>query len=126
MKNILIAALTLITTSVSASECENLLQLGDTIYDLSENPQTLISENTARLSYEGTLFGERELISHIGEFEAKYCQDAITVDDITFAGKTFQLVYTIEDHCDGGNSYGYILEEGRLIGTIQDSDLYCL
>jgi hypothetical protein len=46
---------------------------------------------------------------------------------LTPTGKLFHAVYTFEDECDGGNSYGAVLDANlRPVAQIGDSDFYCL
>ncbi len=45
----------------------------------------------------------------------------------TEEGKTLFQLTTFEDECDGGNTYGYIIEgslEGEVLAEIHDGDLY--
>ncbi len=50
---------------------------------------------------------------------------------VSFAGKKsgnlYHAFYTNEDHCDGGNSYGFITDANlEVVAEIQDSDVYCV
>jgi len=86
-------------------------------------------EDTAKPKFSESLMASSSIINYIGEFDADSCEDALTEDTLIFGGHTLKLVYTIEDYCDGGNSYGYIVDEsenGKIFATIQDSDIYCL
>lgn len=86
-------------------------------------------EDTAKPKFSESLMASSSIINYIGEFDANSCEDALTEDTLLFEGHTLKLVYTIEDYCDGGNSYGYIVdksENGKIFATIQDSDIECL
>lgn len=57
------------------------------------------------------------------------CSDEnLTVSSFsTISGKVFHAVYTIEDDCDGGNSYGAVLDENsKAVAHIGDGDFYCI
>ncbi|MEZ4741792.1 MAG: hypothetical protein R3B45_04990 [Bdellovibrionota bacterium] len=42
------------------------------------------------------------------------------------SGQIFEAFYTMDDECDGGNSFGIIVDSaGELIGSIDDSDIFC-
>jgi dimeric dUTPase (all-alpha-NTP-PPase superfamily) len=61
-------------------------------------------------------------------FEYEYCKDAIKRVDLKhkITGEFVSLFYTIEDNCDGGNSYGAVMnDDGEFFATIQDSDISC-
>ena len=46
---------------------------------------------------------------------------------LTPSGKLFHAVYTSEDICDGGNSYGAVLDANlKSVAHIGDSDFYCI
>lgn len=46
---------------------------------------------------------------------------------LTPSKKLFHAVYTSEDECDGGNSYGAILDANlKAVAQIGDSDFYCI
>ena len=46
---------------------------------------------------------------------------------LTPSGKLFHAVYTSEDECDGGNSYGAVLDANlKPVAHIGDSDFYCI
>ena len=39
----------------------------------------------------------------------------------------FEAYYTHDDECDGGNSYGFIIDKyGKVVSTINDGDSYCI
>ncbi|MCB9091923.1 MAG: hypothetical protein H6621_02650 [Halobacteriovoraceae bacterium] len=62
------------------------------------------------------------------DYEA--CKNTLFAFEIILATKTNQpyiLLYSTDDSCDGGNSFGAILNDrmDRVIGDIADSDFYC-
>lgn len=63
------------------------------------------------------------------DFEYEYCKDALVIKQVqaTQTGTIYTLVMTYEDHCDGGSSYGNILDEsGKVVlGHIGDSFISC-
>lgn len=63
------------------------------------------------------------------EFEYEYCSDALVLKQLeaTQTGNIYTVVISIEDHCDGGNSYGNILDESgeKVLGSIGDSFISC-
>lgn len=76
--------------------------------------------------FPGYLFSQFEVLK---SFEQESCVDAIREREITGAdGKPYTAIYTFDDGCDGGNSYGLVLEKDSLrpIATIQDGDMFCL
>lgn len=63
------------------------------------------------------------------DFEYEYCADALVLKQLeaTQTGNIYTVVMTMEDHCDGGNSYGNILDESGevILGSIGDSFISC-
>jgi len=57
------------------------------------------------------------------------CKDALRYVEFAHptTGTQFKAIYTIEDSCDGGNSYGYItkIDSKDIIAEIGDSEFYC-
>lgn len=89
-----------------------------------ESNYTVVSENNVK--FPGYLFSK---FPSLEDFDYENCQDAVkevVVMDTT--KKRFNLIFTSEDSCDGGNSYGLILDNKTLapIATINDSDISCL
>lgn len=67
----------------------------------------------------------------IGEFSSKECAQSIKSISVRHkkTKNTFQIYFTNEDHCDGGNAYGLIFNRSDLknaVGVIIDSDISCL
>jgi len=109
--------------TLEAQEQDQYLSLGN----FQDNQNINYQENTGKPTFSQSLMDDHELIDHIGEFDSESCENALTQDTLMFKGHTLRLIYTIEDDCDGGNSYGYIINEAdKVIATIEDSDIYCL
>ncbi len=78
--------------------------------------------------------GEIELTPQVrlevGKVEdISHCSDEnITISSFsTISGQVFHAVYTSEDICDGGNSYGAVLDENsKAVAHIGDGDFYCI
>ncbi len=131
MKLVNILALIIFSFQLQATElCSELMQELDiqypSLFELKEEASLDYQEEVDTPSFEQSLLGSSQLIKLIGEFDSQYCQNALTQDMMTFKGQSLNLIYTIEDSCDGGNSYGYITDsQGLVVATIQDSDIYC-
>lgn len=130
----LLSAFTLIILTLNAyaeSPCHRLEALAPDGYlslgIFSESDQFDYQEDVTKPTFSQSLMGSPEVVELIGPFESKWCENALTHDILTFEGHTLNLVYTIEDSCDGGNSYGYIVDEnGKIFASIQDYDIYCV
>ena len=71
--------------------------------------------------------------SRLGALPLSECHDAVVASQIRMkaTGKIFTAFYTNDDSCDGGNSYGMIVEglearADRAVASIEDSDILCL
>ncbi|OIQ20621.1 MAG: hypothetical protein BM556_01405 [Bacteriovorax sp. MedPE-SWde] len=77
------------------------------------------------------LFTEKEFnkVPELNDgFEYESCKEAIKRVDLKHkvTGEFVSLFYTIEDECDGGNSYGAVMNtDGEFFATIQDSYIEC-
>ena len=61
-------------------------------------------------------------------FDFNACSGAL-VEKTYISEASFErlsLIYTNADRCDGGNSYGLVLEGNKVIAKIIDSDIVCL
>lgn len=126
---ILITAL-LLTASTFANTCMLNLDdkgLGDTYFH-DEGEASFFTE----LDSGKVVLTKEDFESNITfkDFDYDSCFDALVYK--TFlnpqTNEEFKAIYSNEDHCDGGNSYGYITsaKDTKIIATIQDSDFYCL
>ena len=98
MKKFVVLALTSLST-VAFGSCvlEN-----QTHFDYS-------NQGYSRISFPVKIFSKFESLRH---FDAVTCKDAVAKKVVTGPdGKSYQLIYTIEDYCDGGNSYGIVLDD---------------
>ena len=71
--------------------------------------------------------------SRLGGLPLSECKEAIIANSIQVkkTGKIYTAFYTNDDSCDGGNSYGMIIEgtdprTDKVIATIEDSDIVCI
>jgi len=64
-----------------------------------------------------------------GQFNYEECSEALRFKTMRslITGRIFTAVYTNEDECDGGNSYGALFNEdmSKIVGNIGDSDISC-
>lgn len=125
----LIAALLL--TSTFANTCQINLEdhsLGDTYFDEDSSETSFYTEVTSG----STTLSKEEFETNITfkDFDYESCFDALVYKEFInpLTNESFTAIYSNEDHCDGGNSYGYITKTGNkeILATIQDSDFYCL
>jgi len=95
--------------------------------DLETIPGATVSDSSGPLFSE-SLMATAEVVSLIGEFDADSCEDALSAKSVTLENSgSLEFIYTVEDHCDGGNSYGYVIDEAqKVVGVITDSDITCL
>lgn len=131
MKSLLFFTLTLVSfSSFAGTTCLDLLALNKSNYmglhDLETIPGASVSDSSGP-AYADSLFGTQEMIDLIGEFEEESCEGAITSKTVSLVNSgTLEFIYTIEDRCDGGNSYGYVTDESqKVVGVITDSDITC-
>lgn len=120
----------LLTATTFANTCQlNLAgrSIGDT-YFYDEGEASFFTEiETGKISLAKEEFEANITFS---DFDYANCHDALIykvfVNPIT--SDIFRAVYTNEDFCDGGNSYGYITlnNDSKIIAIIQDSDFNCL
>tara|TARA_R110002049_G_scaffold63125_7_gene168132 strand:- start:566 stop:1144 length:579 start_codon:yes stop_codon:yes gene_type:complete len=99
--------------SLSASVCQK-FQEGD--FDYS--------------NYSGGIELTKEIwktIDVVASFPYERCKDAIRQSTIEVDGANYIVFRSVEDECDGGNTYGSIYTEDLKtpIAHIYDSDIYC-
>lgn len=69
----------------------------------------------------------RKEVNKITDISGCKDEDVSVSTFLTNSGKLFHAVYTSEDYCDGGNSYGAVLDANlRGVALIGDSDFYCM
>jgi hypothetical protein len=71
--------------------------------------------------------------SRLGGLPLNECKESVIANSIQVkkTGKIYTAFYTNDDSCDGGNSYGMIIEGtdprvDKVIATIEDSDIVCV
>jgi hypothetical protein len=92
------------------------------------NGVTLLSEGPSPFSQ--SLFNK--FSDRLGEFVPDECQNALVRKTYrhTASGTILTLLHTTQDECDGGNTFGLIIEGSgpdprRVIATIEDSFIRC-
>lgn len=119
MKTLIVFVL-LITSSAFACSVED-----TSIYQVREESD--FTEISAKdVAFPGYLFSQFE---SLGDFDYESCKDAVTEVTMQAAdGSRIRMLYTNEDSCDGGNSYGIVIDDKTLapVALINDSDISCL
>ncbi len=116
----LIALSLLFTSSVYACAVDDM-----NIHEIREESRfTEVGNGSA--AFPAYLFSQFEAL---GDFDYESCRDAVTeviVQDTD--GSRLRMLYTIEDSCDGGNSYGLIIDDKTLapVALITDGDVSCI
>ena len=61
------------------------------------------------------------------DFDYARCKNAMIWEDIRANGKTkvYTALRSVEDECDGGNSYGVLYFKNKIVGSINDSYITC-
>ncbi|MBT3236792.1 MAG: hypothetical protein HN353_12620 [Bdellovibrionales bacterium] len=63
------------------------------------------------------------------DFDYNECKNSLVIQKVQSkeSGRIFSALLTVEDNCDGGNSYGALYSENRqaILGDIRDSFIYC-
>lgn len=121
---------TLLSMTIAYGQtCEELVaQSGEEyimLQDLEEIEGILFDYSSAPL-FSNSLMTDENVVTYIGEFEQEECESALSQVDVLVNDSILEFVYTSEDNCDGGNSYGYILENNTVVGVITDSEINCL
>ncbi len=90
----------------------------------------LIVSSAGTVSFPKNLFKDHE--SEIYSFDEESCKTVAlkTIYDVS-SKKIFSAYYTNSDECDGGNSYGVIVQgsepdSSKSIAVIRDSAIECL
>lgn len=115
-----IALLMLATTSAFACSIDDM-----NIHQVREESD--FTEVSAKIvPFPGYLFSQSETLA---SFEYEECKNAVTeVTMQAIDGSRIRMLYTTEDSCDGGNSYGLIIDDKTLspVAVINDGDISCL
>jgi hypothetical protein len=117
----------------SSNLCQQLYKVAGTKYiQLSELDELgddfHVTQNGSPLFSESLMTSE-EVLSVVGDFNASECENALREKEVYFKSlkKGLRFIYTNEDECDGGNSYGYVIDDkNKVVGHIGDSGIYCL
>ena len=100
-----------------ASVCEQISSMQE-IHD--------IREAFPKVGESRPILSKEDFEEYIGDFNYDECLTSIKQEVFKVSEELINLYYTNEDHCDGGNSYGSIVDEqGKVIGTISDSFIDC-
>ena len=116
----LIALSLLFTSSVYACGVDDM-----NIHEIREESRfTEVGSGSA--AFPAYLFSQ---FNALGDFDYESCKDAVTevtVQDTD--GSRLRMIYTVEDSCDGGNSYGLNIDDKTLapVALITDGDVSCL
>ncbi len=62
----------------------------------------------------------------LSSFDSVECKNSIRMASFEIDGKDYQATFTYEDSCDGGNSYGFVLEENKPVALVLDGNFSCL
>lgn len=110
MKNLVVLVSLLFCVQSFASDCRYLDSLDE----------VAVVTSTDRV---GTIKMPERFLGDNWDASCNVRVDEMTTED----GRTLIQLTTFEDECDGGNTYGYILEgslEGEVLAEIHDGDLY--
>ncbi|MFK8136797.1 MAG: hypothetical protein AB8E15_00415 [Bdellovibrionales bacterium] len=129
MKRIWPLAILLFSSLVQANTnlCEE--QFGGyplTPFDSLTAPQEVVEKAVADIN--SLSEAEWAQLPIIKDFDQKYCLGAFSTQELkSYGGKVLVQIVSEQDDCDGGNSYGIVIDKVNLkvIAAIQDSDYYC-
>lgn len=122
MKNLILSlTLLFISSSAFAADCAKEV--------INESEYTR-SEDVKMLGNTGVKFSADRVQAWNDYFEYKIEQECIEIMDVDVyqgqSGKIYVELTTNDDPCDGGNTFGIILDlNNQIVGEIGDSDYYC-
>lgn len=91
--------------------------MGEEKYEVLERASIMLEED------------EFNKIPNLSEFDYEECRDHLTgrMLQSTITGKKYLAITTNDDSCDGGNSYGALLDEKfeNVVADINDGGIYC-
>lgn len=126
MRKHIFIILALINFSVCASACPF---EGSQLSELSNSSDFSLGPESP-IDFPEALFKAFE--RRLSAFNAEECRQAISFREIIHkpSSRKFFAVYTSLDRCDGGNTYGFILNANQLkkdhvLALIQDSFIFC-
>ncbi len=113
MKQIFLATAILLSMNLSASVCQK-FQEGDFDYSNHSGGVELTKEIWKQIDV-------------VASFPYEQCKSAIRQSKIEVDGVNYIVFRSVEDECDGGNTYGsiYTADLKTPIAHIYDSDVYC-
>jgi hypothetical protein len=117
-------------TSIYANECKDLVKLSNLEYlqlgDLNQL-QSVVTREVEGPLFSKSLMQDSRVVDKIGDFNPYACEDALSSKIVLLSAHAYlNFIFTNEDYCDGGNSYGYILnQDDILVGYIADSFIQC-
>jgi hypothetical protein len=123
LKNLGLSLSILLFSSASFAACPF---NGMYVYELKTDPRFNVTAESRGTISRG-LFWANE--TFFRQFNKKGCRGAYRTADVTelATGDVFTYYRTVEDACDGGNSVGVIVPQGRhkAIAEIGDSEIRC-
>ena len=91
-------------------------------------PETYHGFNVLRKSQDiSFVLDNWDNISVIRDFDKEYCYDLVDMELVKVNSNFFWMITTIDDGCDGGNTYGVIYNYGlsEAVAGIFDGDVEC-
>lgn len=69
-------------------------------------------------------------VDKLGEFDIDNCEDAVVVAKVTYepSGLTYDVYWTDQDDCDGGNAFGLAARESTedVVAVMNDQAFTCI
>jgi hypothetical protein len=120
MKFLILASL--IATNTYALNCEKVLQ-GKEIWEVEEDTTNFKKVYSKTIAFPHAQMNEVNM-----DADEEWCKEAkLEVYRHLKSGETFKMIFTSDDSCDGGNSFGYIADtKDNFIATIGDSFMSCI
>ncbi len=126
MKNTFLLLTFLVITASSQALASNNKQNAACPKEIDGKSYSDIFTNSKKVAFPKKLFHDRKNQDLIGFLNEKDCHDAVEKSTRKIAGKIYNAYFTVLDQCDGGNTYGLILQGSKVVATIGDSEIYCL
>ncbi len=128
----LITALSLCLTVMGSEYCEvspDFVKNGGGYLDLDNNVEILF-EGWGAPVFDKFITAYNELSWNDENIPCMALKNTYLRDTLT--GKQYLMITTHEDYCDGGNTWGYIIDtqaakrfEGSIVGEVSDGEVYC-
>ena len=122
MKSLILSCLMIMTANYAQACLDAELKDIANINEI-ENQATLLPKAGLKM-----VDSMRKTINTVIDISGPHCPNSsfTTASFVTKSGKLFHAVHTIDDSCDGGNSYGVIFNANlEPVGAIQDTDFAC-